>query len=583
MGLKGKKIFWIVVSVMFLMIFLNYAEIRAIISNKVISVSLLKEEKLISMLEEKEELPDKEMTVKFNGYPVSYDQESNTIFLPQALNGNNLQGKLTTDAGKLYLKEDAYLKKAEDAIREGHLFELYQIEETGYHCYRLVFTGMPIMRLSAQSSRMEGEAKINQGIVEVYDPYRAATRFQRAECTFRVRGGTSFGYPKSNYKLELTDKKLSFLGMRKDEDWILNSLYDDAGLIHNKVSAQVWREISSYNNVTKDEGTTMEYVEVFIDNEYRGVYALTERIDAKELSLDKADILYKCRATRIPEEHNYSNEDVDGMRPIFILKYPLEFEDKDWEPLKDWVNYFLKEESMNYAAGEKLLNMENAIDSTLFCLLIGGKDNLRKNMFFLAEYQSDGTYQFKKIPWDMNASWGNPWVDYEECNYTLYDSEYYKDVTTWITDMGELYYRDEIKVSFLLYERWKELRQRGVITPEKIFEMFNKEFAYLYGSGAYTRNYERWPNGTEYWQDDYVYEYTEKRIAFLDQYFEQLYLGNLNGAVYENVDYSNEFEARYYWETHYETLSQLYSYDKQTLLEHYVLYGKPFGLQARKE
>ena len=39
---------------------------------------------------------------------------------------------------------------------------------------------------------------------------------------------------------------------------------------------------------------------------------------------------------------------------------------------------------------------------------------------------------------------------------------------------------------------------------------------------------------------------------------------------------------RYYWENNYDTLSQIYTYDRQQLLEHYALYGKQFGLSARE-
>ena len=71
-----------------------------------------------------------------------------------------------------------------------------------------------------------------------------------------------------------------------------------------------------------------------------------------------------------------------------------------------------------------------------------------------------------------------------------------------------------------------------------------------------------------------------KRIDFLDQYFDQLYEDVTSPQVYNGIDYSEEFDARYYWEENRNTLKELYSYDAGTLLEHYVLYGKPFGLKG---
>lgn len=581
MRIKMRKTCFILVSVLFLVLFLNYDRLIYLFADSVLTVNVLSEEKIENMIADKK-IAEMGWQLTCDGNPVVYDEESKTIYIPQNMGKKEWEGRLSAAEGRLYFKSDEYLDKKEDAISTGHSFEAYLIKDDNYSVCSVVFTGMPIMNLSVESSALEDEIMINSGTVQIYDPYHASARFQSAECTFHIRGGSSWNYPKSNYKLELKDTKLSFLGMRQDEDWILNSLYDDAGLIHNKISYQVWREIAGHNNVKNDEGTTLEFVEVFIDNEYCGVYALTERIDAKELSLGKKDILYKCRADRIPEEHNYSNEDTDDMRPIFILKYPQDYEEEDWEPLKAWVDDFLKEEAVDYEESTALLDMENSIDYNLFCLLIGGMDNRRKNVFFIAEYQDDGTYCFKKVPWDLNATWGNPWVDMDECNFTLYHPEYYQEVSAWATDVSTLYYYDEVEISSLLYERWQELRKEGIITKEKIYEMLDEQFTYLHESGAYQRNYRRWPKAKEYWQDDYIYEYAEKRISFLDEYFEQLYLGNISSAIYEDVDYSEEFEARYYWETNYETLSELYSYDRQILLEHYVLYGKPFGLIARK-
>ena len=68
----------------------------------------------------------------------------------------------------------------------------------------------------------------------------------------------------------------------------------------------------------------------------------------------------------------------------------------------------------------------------------------------------------------------------------------------------------------------------------------------------------------------------------MDGYYTQLYEECLKEKIYDGIDYSAEFDARYYWEKNKETLSELYSYDPQVLLEHYALYGKPFGLKARR-
>lgn len=67
----------------------------------------------------------------------------------------------------------------------------------------------------------------------------------------------------------------------------------------------------------------------------------------------------------------------------------------------------------------------------------------------------------------MNATWGNPWIDHEECNYTLYDPDSYNNVSAWASDASALYYMDNETVAWLMRERWDELRSKGIISKEK--------------------------------------------------------------------------------------------------------------------
>lgn len=586
MKLNIKRMMVIIGSVIFLLLFLSGKDLLPF-NRKTVSADVIDEMEWKQMITNKEELSVCPKLI-YNGSDAVYDRRTNTFYIPQNISAKHFEGILKAEGAeyRIFFGEDEYLSKKETAIKEGHPFCLYFVNDKEYYKCQLIFTGMPVMNITTdeceETEYNELGRVINNGSVQVYDPYHSSTQLQTSDCTYNIRGGTSENYEKSNYKLELTNQKLSFLGMREDDDWILNSLYDDAGLIHNKISFQMWREIAGYNAVKNDDGVTGEYLELFIDDEYQGVYLLTERVDKKTLSLGEKDILYKCRAARIPEEHNYTNENTDDLRPIFILKYPKVPEEEDWTPLKTWVNAFCKLQIDNYAEGEELLNMENAIDYNLFILLICGTDNMRKNAYLIAEYQMDGSYQFKKVPWDMNASWGNPWVDDADCNYTIYDSSYIEDVTTWYTDISSLYYYNESEISLLLKDRWQEFRNSGLVTKEKLYEMVDVQLEYLHDSGAYQRNYDRWPHGSEYWDDQYIYEYIDGRIDFLDRYFEKLYEESITPAIYDGVDYSDEFEVRFYYERYKASLAELYPYDRQQLLEHYVQFGKPFELHGRR-
>ena len=77
------------------------------------------------------------------------------------------------------------------------------------------------------------------------------------------------------------------------------------------------------------------------------------------------------------------------------------------------------------------------------------------------------------------------------------------------------------EIGTLLADRWQELRQ-SIITKEALYEKVDILSGYLHDSGAYQRNQQRWPPKGDYWQENYIYEYVDRRIDFLDDYIEQM-------------------------------------------------------------
>ncbi|MDE7285859.1 MAG: CotH kinase family protein, partial [Lachnospiraceae bacterium] len=148
-------------------------------------------------------------------------------------------------------------------------------------------------------------------------------------------------------------------------------------------------------------------------------------------------------------------------------------------------------------------------------------DNIMKNIYFFADYQADGSFQFIKLPWDLNMTWGNSWVDDYNCNFNLFQEKNFESIGGWTPDMEALYERNPEEIGALLYERWQHLRE-AIITKEALYAKVDAEYAYLYSSGAYVRNQQKWPPKGEYWQDEYIYEYIDKRIDFLDSYIGQM-------------------------------------------------------------
>lgn len=92
------------------------------------------------------------------------------------------------------------------------------------------------------------------------------------ELTIRGRGNTSWtDMPKKSYKIEFLNKQ-SMLGMPKDRDWALIANYADKTLMKNYLMYHLSAELGAYY------APRCEFVELYLNKEYLGVYLLTETI-----------------------------------------------------------------------------------------------------------------------------------------------------------------------------------------------------------------------------------------------------------------------------------------------------------------
>ena len=92
------------------------------------------------------------------------------------------------------------------------------------------------------------------------------------ELTIRGRGNTSWtDMPKKSYKIEFINKQ-SMLGMPKDRDWALIANYADKTLMKNYLAYHLSAELGAYY------APRCEFVELYLNKEYLGVYLLTETI-----------------------------------------------------------------------------------------------------------------------------------------------------------------------------------------------------------------------------------------------------------------------------------------------------------------
>ena len=302
----------------------------------------------------------------------------------------------------------------------------------------------------------------------------------------RLRGNTSRRFPKKSYRLKLVDgqgekRDLSLCGLRADDDWILNPLYSDTSKIREALSQWLWARINSRGQAAAGSG--LAYVEVVLNGEYWGLYALQERIDRKQVGADREwGMLYKVIANDRPtarELLDAGNGDV--CRGIELAFAGAEV-DRPWIPASDYLA-LLEGEALS---GGACLSRENAVDYALWSMLVQARDNHFKNMFIHCAPEGGG-YALYRIPWDLNHTLGDQWAgESPETNWVQYEigDLALDDVARALLDAGDEDFRNALRA------RWAELRS-GSFTEESILGHARALFESLYP--AILRDTARWP------------------------------------------------------------------------------------------
>lgn len=102
-----------------------------------------------------------------------------------------------------------------------------------------------------------------------------------------LRGSSSQMFPKKSYGIETWDAsgndiKVSLFGMPAEADWILNANFTDKTMMRNAMAYQIWQNMGYY-------ATRYRFVELFLNNRYKGVYLFSEKIkrDANRVNIAK--------------------------------------------------------------------------------------------------------------------------------------------------------------------------------------------------------------------------------------------------------------------------------------------------------
>lgn len=324
-----------------------------------------------------------------------------------------------------------------------------------------------------------------------------------------VRGNFSATLPQLPYGFETRDSlennlNVKLLGMPKENDWILLANYNDKSFMRNSLAFHIFREMGHYAPRTR-------HCEVMVNDDYKGIYVLTEkikiddgRVDIAKLDLDdnagdsvSGGYILKIDYydTGFPSDYSpyYSNGTA-----YFVFHDPKgsEITTQQQHYISVFMNSFeaalYGSDFTNVNKGYRTyIDIKSFIDYFLIGELTRNVDAYKKSSFFYKDKESKGGLLNFGPVWDFDWAWinlnecffdaenGSGWAyEIHKCNPTPVPPD-------WINRLLEDdYFKDN------LYTRYYNLR-KTVLSENSIFEYIDSVHTLL--EDAQQRHYEKWP------------------------------------------------------------------------------------------
>lgn len=273
----------------------------------------------------------------------------------------------------------------------------------------------------------------------------------------RVRGYTSATAEKKSYNIKF-DKKQEFMGMPKGKKWSLLANPFDKTLLRSAVGFEYGAAVGlAYSS-------EIRYCRLWLNGEYRGIYAVVEPIDIGEgrveIDDENWDFIVERNRTRTEEGVTYIKTN-GGLR--FEMSDPDEVSAEDAEKyLKVLNDIEAVVQTMDYGQYSQVIDVESFVNFYIFQEMIKDIDFAR----FSTRYYVSGGILYAGPVWDFDLSMGNISGTYIESNYKRYGNrEGYGNGSgdsaqgLW-ANTGDFYQwlcQDEYFMQ-LVKARWQELR-----------------------------------------------------------------------------------------------------------------------------
>ena len=443
----------------------------------------------------------------------------------------------------------------------------------------LSVSNLPILRINTKSRIIQDEPKIPV-VMELFDSGTGQLNQVSSTPTISTIAGIEFrgstsqadfiflpGYVKKPYGIEIwtdstgvTAKKMSLVQMPEETDWVLNASYNDRSFMRDFLAQMIAGRLGVLNSKTK-------FVELIINDEYRGVYILMEKIKQGKNRVPISDLyptenagddvtggyLLKIDKTSGSPSANFKSNYTSGILGTQKCEFQIEYPkygiitQQQFIYIRDYIQTWerkLMTEDMNdsKASFREMMDMPSFVNYFILNETVRNVDGYRLSSYLYKDKESLGGKIKMGPAWDFNIAFGN--ADY--LNGWMTNGFVYKAMENvggqndawqvpfwWNKLVQDASFRKAVAT------RWKEVR-KTFLNTNSLFASIDSAQVVL--KEPLIRNFQKFPlMGRKIWPNYYVGSTLSDEVNWLKNWIQgRLTWLDAQLAIYDNPILGNE-------------------------------------------
>ena len=396
---------------------------------------------------------------------------------------------------------------------------------------QIMFTHLPIIRLQGNFGYDYSKATLT-----ITDPDKPTSDTLSARIKWRGGITNTADRHKRNYKIKFDDDH-TFFSLRNDNIWLLDAGQTDLFRFRNKIATELWSDMCHhpyyYDQAPQARSSVRgKIVEVFLNNEYVGVYHFSENLDRKQMKLKKVTpegqirgCLYKAEGWGNATMYNpvIPWDNTTETWDVFQVKYPdlSDNDTTDFSTLCHAIDFVVRSSDSQFRSHvADYFDLPVIADYYLFSLVTNAIDNAGKNMFW-AVYDKTTDKKLTPAVWDLDCTMGATWLSQiirSQYLQPTYLHELSIKLVQRLRTLNVAGFNDTIS------QRYLQLRT-SLLSTDSLTDRYRNVLMQLNTSGADKREENRWSGDSDINhstlsfndETDYICRWIEEHMQAIDQ------------------------------------------------------------------